>query len=124
MQYHPEQPLVAWGLLSRATPLSKHRPRSPSRSFDWVRYSLGSYLQPSHLTGHVPAALAHSRNARPLEDLLDVLLEEADPRLPPGFFSIDDSVARRMARPPPRDALIAALREEGFAAARCHLEVS
>ncbi|PNW77237.1 hypothetical protein CHLRE_10g428100v5 [Chlamydomonas reinhardtii] len=63
-----------------------------------------------------------SRNARPLEDLLDVLLEEADPRLPPGFFSIDDSVARRMARPPPRDALIAALREEGFAAARCHLE--
>ncbi|KAG2440506.1 hypothetical protein HYH02_010384 [Chlamydomonas schloesseri] len=63
-----------------------------------------------------------SRNVRPLEELLELMLEEADPRLPPGFFSIDDSVARRMARPPPRDALIAALRQEGFAAARCHLE--
>ncbi|KAG2446177.1 hypothetical protein HXX76_000770 [Chlamydomonas incerta] len=63
-----------------------------------------------------------SRNVRPLEELLSVLLEEADPRLPPGFFSIDDSVSRRMARPPPRDALIAALRAEGFAASRCHLE--
>ncbi|EFJ44766.1 hypothetical protein VOLCADRAFT_42766, partial [Volvox carteri f. nagariensis] len=54
-------------------------------------------------------------------DLLEVLIEEADPRLPPGFFSIDASVARRLARPPPRDALITVLRQEGFAAARCHL---
>ncbi|KXZ56434.1 hypothetical protein GPECTOR_1g389 [Gonium pectorale] len=73
-------------------------------------------------TPHLQQRAKSSRNVRPLEELLSVLLEEADPRLPPGFFSIDDSVVRRMARPPPRDALIAALREEGFAAARCHLE--
>lgn len=70
-----------------------------------------------------PSLRCHSRNVRPLEELLEVMLEEADPLLPPGFFSIDKSVARRLERPPPRDGLIAALRAEGFAAARCHLEV-
>ncbi|KAG2499128.1 hypothetical protein HYH03_002711 [Edaphochlamys debaryana] len=63
-----------------------------------------------------------SRNSRPLQELLQLLIEEADPRLAPGFISVDDSLSRRLARPPPRDALIEALREEGFAAARCHLE--
>lgn len=63
-----------------------------------------------------------SRNVRPLEELLEVLAEEADPRLPPGSLHLDGGLARRLARAPPRDALIAALREEGYAAARCHLE--
>lgn len=52
-----------------------------------------------------------------------MLAEEADPRLPPGSLHLDGGLARRLARAPPRDALIAALREEGYAAARCHLEV-
>ncbi len=52
-----------------------------------------------------------------------MLAEEADPRLPPGSLQLDGGLARSLARAPPRDALIAALREEGYAAARCHLEV-
>ncbi|GFR41355.1 hypothetical protein Agub_g2038, partial [Astrephomene gubernaculifera] len=75
-----------------------------------------------HGTPHLRNRVKSSRTTRPLEQLLEVLLEEADPRLPPGFFSIDLSVSRRLQRPPPRDPLIAALRAEGFAAARCHLE--
>ncbi|GLI68777.1 hypothetical protein VaNZ11_013268 [Volvox africanus] len=83
----------------------------------WTGFGLDAAATP-HLQNRVKS----SRNVRPLEELLEVLLEEADPRLPPGFFSIDESVARRLVRPPSRDGLIAALRQEGFAAARCHLE--
>ncbi|GLC35987.1 hypothetical protein PLESTF_001246700 [Pleodorina starrii] len=83
----------------------------------WTGFGLDAEAAP-----HLRNRAKSSRNVRPLEELLAVLIEEANPHLPPGFFSIDDSVARRLARPPPRDALIEALRAEGFAAARCHLE--
>ena len=58
----------------------------------------------------------------PLAELLAVMAEESDPRLPPLYFATDERLARRLTRCPPRDALIAALRRRGWAAARCQLE--
>lgn len=58
---------------------------------------------------------------RPLEDLLQIFWDEADPSLRPGYIPIDD-IARRLDRSPSRDELIAALRAAGHAACRSHVE--
>jgi tRNA (guanine26-N2/guanine27-N2)-dimethyltransferase len=57
----------------------------------------------------------------PLAELLAVMREEADERLPPLYLT-SEFLGRRLARCPPRDGLIAALRERGWVAARCQLE--
>jgi tRNA G26 N,N-dimethylase Trm1 len=59
---------------------------------------------------------------RPLEELLDLLWEESDPRLPPWFMPVD-GLAQHLSSCPSRDKLIAALRQAGFAACRSHVEV-
>ena len=57
----------------------------------------------------------------PLAELLAVMREEADARLPP-LYVTSEALGRRLARCPPRDGLIAALRARGWAASRCQLE--
>ena len=57
----------------------------------------------------------------PLGDLLGILLDEADERLPPGFLSLD-GIGRHLASIPGRAALVSELRARGFAACRCHLD--
>lgn len=58
-----------------------------------------------------------------VDQLLDVLVEESAPALSPWYVTMDQ-VAQRggLSQPPKRDAVIAALRAEGFAAARSHAE--
>ena len=59
-----------------------------------------------------------------LEELLDVMAEEADPSLRPGFINVADiSRIGRLSGTPSCVKLIAALREEGHSAARCHITV-
>ncbi|KAJ9508670.1 hypothetical protein QJQ45_027967, partial [Haematococcus lacustris] len=70
-------------------------------------------------THATPGSRKHK--ARPLEALLALLLEESDPRLPPGFLPLD-VLGRHLVRFPQRDQLIQQLRDAGFAAARCHLD--
>ncbi|MEW5303329.1 MAG: hypothetical protein WDW36_006033 [Sanguina aurantia] len=67
------------------------------------------------------ACAAHRASVKPLGALLEIMLEECDPRLPPGFVMVGD-VSRQLARAPSRDLLVAALARRGFATARCHLE--
>ncbi len=49
------------------------------------------------------------------------MLEEADERLPPGYVTLD-ALGALLQSSPPRDALLAALRHDGHAAARCHVD--
>lgn len=60
-------------------------------------------------------------SVRPLQELLDIMKEEADSRLPPGYFHMD-LLAAGLASCPSRADVIAALKQTGWAAARCHLE--
>mmetsp|Transcript_33373 Transcript_33373/g.64509 ORF Transcript_33373/g.64509 Transcript_33373/m.64509 type:complete len:522 (+) Transcript_33373:54-1619(+) len=61
--------------------------------------------------------------SKPLEEVLEVLQEESNLQLRPWYIHTKD-VARigKMADAPRRDELIEALREAGYAAARCHIE--
>lgn len=71
------------------------------------------------------SAAFHRKNKKnslkPLEAMLDLLIGEADPRLPPAFLPIS-SIAKFLDTTPSRDKLIAALQQAGFAAARTHVE--
>jgi hypothetical protein len=55
--------------------------------------------------------------SRGLGDTLAVMLEECDPRLPPGFVSVN-TLGKHLAAHPRRDALLEQLRAQGCAAAR------
>eukprot|EP00955_Chlamydomonas_euryale_P014575 156595-Chlamydomonas_euryale.AAC.1 len=69
-----------------------------------------------------PRLSRSKKNApRALGELLDVMLEEAEPRLPPGFLPLA-SVAKHVSASPARDKLLFALRARGHAAGRCHLD--
>ena len=57
----------------------------------------------------------------PLAELLSVMRDEANPKLPPLFVE-SERLGRLLTRVPPRDALITALRERGWSASRCQLE--
>jgi tRNA G26 N,N-dimethylase Trm1 len=59
---------------------------------------------------------------KPLQELLELLVEEGDPALPPWFLPVD-LLAQHLAACPSRDKLIGALRARGYAATRCHVEV-
>lgn len=81
----------------------------------WVGHSYGADAAVK-LTGPNPQ--------RPLEELLDTLIEESDPRLPPWLVTLR-SIAEfgTLENAPGRDALIERLRVRGFAACRSHVEV-
>lgn len=58
-----------------------------------------------------------SNTGRPLQDMLQIMLEESDARLPPGFIMVD-TLGKYCTSYPSRDKLIAELKSRGFAAAR------
>lgn len=70
-----------------------------------------------------PYVVRQSKNnrQRPLEGLLQLLVEESAPELPPWFITID-TLAQHLSTTPSRDKLVAALRARGYTACCCHVE--
>ncbi|KAL6865092.1 hypothetical protein ACP4OV_016243 [Aristida adscensionis] len=62
-----------------------------------------------------------SENGVILEKLLSTMIEESDPRLPPGYIRLDEISSRAKVNSPPLGTLINSLRKEGFAACRSHI---
>ncbi|XP_042381482.1 tRNA (guanine(26)-N(2)/guanine(27)-N(2))-dimethyltransferase-like [Zingiber officinale] len=56
-----------------------------------------------------------------LEKLLNQMIEEGDPRLPPGYIKVDEIGRRGKMNSPPVMTLINILRKEGYAASRSHI---
>ncbi|TVU18828.1 hypothetical protein EJB05_34943, partial [Eragrostis curvula] len=56
-----------------------------------------------------------------LGKLLRTMIEESDPRLPPGYIRLDEISHRAKVNSPPLGTLINSLRKEGFAACRSHI---
>jgi tRNA (guanine26-N2/guanine27-N2)-dimethyltransferase len=83
-----------------------------SRSWTGHSFEAGSGVK---LTGCNPP--------QPLETLLQELIDESDPRLPPWIFHLRE-VAKVCERDiPARDKLVELLQERGYAACRSHVEV-
>ena len=74
-------------------------------------------------SSRTPTPLSRTKKNSPtkLGDLLDLLIDEADVRLPPGFIALD-WVGRQLMSNPGKDRLISELRTRGFVASRCHLD--
>ncbi|XP_047096283.1 tRNA (guanine(26)-N(2))-dimethyltransferase-like [Lolium rigidum] len=62
-----------------------------------------------------------SENGIILQKLLDTMIEESDPRLPPGYIRHDEIACRAKVNSPPLGTLISSLRKEGYAACRSHI---
>uniref|UniRef100_A0ACD5XM96 Uncharacterized protein n=1 Tax=Avena sativa TaxID=4498 RepID=A0ACD5XM96_AVESA len=62
-----------------------------------------------------------SENGTTLQKLLDTMIEESDPRLPPGYIRLDEIASRAKVNSPPLGTLINSLRKEGYAACRSHI---
>ncbi|XP_025806008.1 tRNA (guanine(26)-N(2))-dimethyltransferase isoform X2 [Panicum hallii] len=62
-----------------------------------------------------------SENGVTLEKLLSMMIEESDPRLPPGYIRLDEISRRAKVNSPPLSTLINSLRKEGFSACRSHI---
>ncbi|KAF8720139.1 hypothetical protein HU200_024922 [Digitaria exilis] len=62
-----------------------------------------------------------SENGVTLEKLLSTMIEESDPRLPPGYIRLDEISRRAKVNSPPLGTLINSLRKEGFSACRSHI---
>lgn len=62
-----------------------------------------------------------SENGIILQKLLDTMIEESDPRLPPGYIRHDEIATRAKVNSPPLGTLISSLRKEGYAACRSHI---
>ncbi|CAD6272357.1 unnamed protein product [Miscanthus lutarioriparius] len=60
-------------------------------------------------------------NGVTLEKLLGMMIEESDPRLPPGYIRLDEISRRAKVNSPPLGTLINSLRKEGFSACRSHI---
>ncbi|KAJ4786064.1 tRNA (Guanine(26)-N(2))-dimethyltransferase [Rhynchospora pubera] len=57
-----------------------------------------------------------------LDRLLNVMIDECDPQLPPGYIKVDEIAKRAKLNSPPISTLIHALKMEGYAASRSHVE--
>lgn len=62
-----------------------------------------------------------SVNGVTLEKLLGTMIEESDPRLPPGYIRLDEIASRAKVNSPPLGTLIHSLQKEGYAACRSHI---
>lgn len=60
-------------------------------------------------------------NSVTLEKLLSTMIEESDPRLPPGYIRLDEISRRAKVNSPPLVTLVNSLRKEGFSACRSHI---
>ncbi|CAE6076424.1 unnamed protein product [Arabidopsis arenosa] len=56
-----------------------------------------------------------------LEKLLSIMIEESDPRLPPGYTKMDEMASRAKMNSPPLKKMMSALVKEGYAASRSHI---
>ncbi|CAI0431344.1 unnamed protein product [Linum tenue] len=59
-----------------------------------------------------------------LEKLLKHMLDESDPRLPPGYIKLDEMTRRAKMNGPPLRMLMRTLQEMGYAASRSHIASS
>jgi tRNA (guanine26-N2/guanine27-N2)-dimethyltransferase len=56
-----------------------------------------------------------------LDKLLSIMIEESDPRLPPGYTKMDEMASRAKMNSPPLKKMMSALVKEGYAASRSHI---
>ncbi|KAG1371479.1 putative tRNA (guanine(26)-N(2))-dimethyltransferase [Cocos nucifera] len=56
-----------------------------------------------------------------LEKLLNQMIDESNPQLPPGYIKLDEIARRAKINSPPISSLISTLEKEGFAACRSHI---
>nr|XP_029123974.1 uncharacterized protein LOC105057196 isoform X2 [Elaeis guineensis] len=56
-----------------------------------------------------------------LEKLLNQMIDESDPQLPPGYIKLDEIARRAKINSPPISTLISTLEKEGFVACRSHI---
>ncbi|XP_010504538.1 PREDICTED: LOW QUALITY PROTEIN: tRNA (guanine(26)-N(2))-dimethyltransferase-like [Camelina sativa] len=56
-----------------------------------------------------------------LEKLLSIMIEESDPRLPPGYTKMDEMASRAKMNSPPLKKMMSALVKEGYAVSRSHI---
>ncbi|KAH0865155.1 hypothetical protein HID58_082366 [Brassica napus] len=56
-----------------------------------------------------------------LEKLLSIMIEESDPRLPPGYFKMDEMASRAKMNSPSLKKMMSALVKEGYAVSRSHI---
>ena len=73
-------------------------------------------------TLHAMASLADEWGWNDLRPLLETMVNESDPALPPYFIHTHDLSRRAGVSPPPRDRIMDQLRAEGFLAYRSHVE--
>ncbi|KAG0478688.1 hypothetical protein HPP92_013407 [Vanilla planifolia] len=62
-----------------------------------------------------------SKKCFDLEKLLNQMVDESEPRLPPGYIKLDEIARRAKINTPPASAIITALKEQGYAACRSHI---
>uniref|UniRef100_A0A1J3DQY9 tRNA (Guanine(26)-N(2))-dimethyltransferase n=1 Tax=Noccaea caerulescens TaxID=107243 RepID=A0A1J3DQY9_NOCCA len=60
-------------------------------------------------------------NGLDLEKLLSIMIEESDPRLPPGYTKMDEMASRAKMNSPSLKKMMNALVKEGYAASRSHI---
>ncbi|KAL6126836.1 hypothetical protein ACLB2K_074881 [Fragaria x ananassa] len=65
---------------------------------------------------------ASSDTETDLDKLLNTMVAESDPRLPFGFINLDEVASRAKVNSPALKAVVAALRKEGYAVSRSHIE--
>lgn len=56
-----------------------------------------------------------------LEKLLNLMIDESDPRLPFGYIKLDEIASRGKINSPPVSMMISSLQKEGYAASRSHI---
>ncbi|XP_010554560.1 PREDICTED: tRNA (guanine(26)-N(2))-dimethyltransferase [Tarenaya hassleriana] len=56
-----------------------------------------------------------------LEKLLSLMIEESDPRLPPGYIKMDEMASRAKMNSPSLKKMMSALAKEGYATSRSHI---
>ncbi|XP_008808315.1 tRNA (guanine(26)-N(2))-dimethyltransferase isoform X2 [Phoenix dactylifera] len=56
-----------------------------------------------------------------LEKLLNQMIDESDPQLPPGYIKLDEIARRAKINSPPISTLISTLEKEGYVASRSHI---
>ncbi|KAI0497314.1 hypothetical protein KFK09_020537 [Dendrobium nobile] len=85
---------------------------------------------PLHNTAYVSRMLelarewgwaCNSKKCSDVESILNQMIDESDPQLPSGYIKLDEIASRAKINSPPLSAILSALRKEGYAACRSHI---
>ncbi|XP_057415684.1 tRNA (guanine(26)-N(2))-dimethyltransferase [Lotus japonicus] len=59
-----------------------------------------------------------------LEKLINVMVDESDPKLPFGYIKLDEMASRAKINSPPLKTLMSAIQQKGYAASRSHIKTN